>query len=566
MKKTKKIFALLITVVMVLSMGITAFASESNSHTITITNSDSSVQHIYEAYQVFAGDLDAAENKLSNIIWGSGVNGAALLTALQADATIGADFATCTTAADVADVLSGYANNSVKLDAFGTIVGQNLSTTVAGTSTATSSPYTIGVSGDGYYFIKDKNDTVTEGTESYSKYMLNVVKDVTIEAKDDQFPPHKEADKEIAAIGSDINYTVTMGVPNMNGYSTYTMVMNDKMSMGLTFKEISSVKVGSKTLTKVDAFEDDMDPTTVYTVTTSTDATTKETTVTLTFYDFIQYKGETGNIEVKYVATINEDARVGTEDEDGVRNDVTFTHSNNPYDSHSTSVTPHSETVTYVTEINLLKVDASDNTKKLAGAEFKLEGSALKTVLITGVKYEKAPYTAGEGETIDDAGPFYKLKDGSYTKTEPTDATAARYDDRNTTYVQVSYTNIVQKPAQGTVTYTGITDKDGKLQFTGLDAGTYTLTELTAPDGFNLLTSPIEITIGWNSETKKFTVTGTGATVAADGTISITVENNGGTQLPSTGGIGTTIFYIIGAILVVGAGVILVTRRRMNNK
>ena len=98
-----------------------------------------------------------------------------------------------------------------------------------------------------------------------------------------------------------------------------------------------------------------------------------------------------------------------------------------------------------------------------------------------------------------------------------------------------------------------MTGEDGKLltKFEGLANGTYTLVESTVPDGYNKL-ADTTVTIADSD------VTLTNLSQA------ITVVNKAGSELPSTGGIGTTIFYVIGAILVLGAGVLLVTRRRMN--
>ncbi len=110
--------------------------------------------------------------------------------------------------------------------------------------------------------------------------------------------------------------------------------------------------------------------------------------------------------------------------------------------------------------------------------------------------------------------------------------------------------------ASTTLTVTG--DATG-INVRGLAAGTYYLIEKTTADGYNLLTTPIEVTI---SAEGAATVGEGELFSAADSTI--TVNNQSGTVLPSTGGIGTTIFYVIGAILVLGAGILLVTRRRMN--
>ena len=102
-----------------------------------------------------------------------------------------------------------------------------------------------------------------------------------------------------------------------------------------------------------------------------------------------------------------------------------------------------------------------------------------------------------------------------------------------------------------------VTPEDGKITFAGLAAGTYTLTETETVDGFNLLTSPITVVIDAEGNA---TFTGEGAT-GADGTV--TIVNNKGAVLPSTGGIGTTMFYIVGSVLVIGAAVVLISKRRM---
>ena len=95
-----------------------------------------------------------------------------------------------------------------------------------------------------------------------------------------------------------------------------------------------------------------------------------------------------------------------------------------------------------------------------------------------------------------------------------------------------------------------MTVASGDIVIWGVDSDEdYSITELQAPKGYNLLNPP----------TKEVTVN-------ADNSTRIEVENYSGTELPSTGGIGTTILYIIGAILVLGAGILLVVRRRMNAK
>ena len=97
------------------------------------------------------------------------------------------------------------------------------------------------------------------------------------------------------------------------------------------------------------------------------------------------------------------------------------------------------------------------------------------------------------------------------------------------------------------------TSSTGKFTIKGLDAGTYNLTETKQPDGYNKLTTPVTIII---SDTGTITVNGTNVNP-------VEVENKSGSLLPSTGGMGTTLFYIFGAILVIGSGVVLITKKRM---
>lgn len=106
-------------------------------------------------------------------------------------------------------------------------------------------------------------------------------------------------------------------------------------------------------------------------------------------------------------------------------------------------------------------------------------------------------------------------------------------------------------------TATGVTmtsNSDSALVLNGLDAGTYYLEETKAPDGYNKLTDPVTVTITEDGKVNETT----------NGTVY--VSNNAGATLPSTGGMGTTLFYVIGGGLMVAAVVLLVTKKRMENK
>lgn len=247
----------------------------------------------------------------------------------------------------------------------------------------------------------------------------------------------------------------------------------------------------------------------VETLTKDTDYTVMQDGQVITF-KFENVKGWDGKkIDIKYTAKVNNNAVIGTS---GNENKVNLEYSNNPTQESSSEKTPDDKTRTFVTEFKLVKVDANDNSK-LAGVEFELTGTKLNTVLVT------------------DA-------DGNRT-------------------VQVTEEN---------VKITVKTDANGEIKFTGLAAGEYTLTETKPLEGYNILSEPIKITIGWTApadDNSACTWTYSDNVDTSGNIATITVENQGGAELPSTGGIGTTIFYVVGGLLVVGAAVLLVTRRKV---
>lgn len=558
MKQFKKLASLLLALIMALSMTATAFAANENQHTITITNEKEKEGHTYEAYQVFAGDI--SDGKLTNIEWGSGVNGDNVLAALKEMAE--SPYADCGSAQAVADVLAGFDNNSSQLDAFAAIVGQHLAT-AAGTSEEKASPYSITVTGDGYYLVKDKDTSLDEGEDAYTKYILEVIKNVTVTAKADApaidkkivEDDNKETTTANAAVGDTINYKLTSKVPAMDGYEKYFFIVHDTMTKGLTFDADSVVvKIGDDTLVA------DTD----YKVEYSTSTTTGETDVEIIFKDFITRKKQSGkNIVITYSAEVNENAVIGVE---GNPNKVTLEYSNNPYvkdngdpdnpdkPTEPTGRTPEKETYTYVTGIELIKIDGSTE-KRLAGAEFKITGEKLNKVLV-----RKDVFTES------DEGTYYKLKDGSYTEEAPNGQTEHddTYESTTVKYVKTVETDTVTTSSQ--VTAEAVVGADGILRFEGLSAGDYEITEITAPTGYNLLSDPINVNITWTApEDGETTCTWSSTTDDAtivDGRIQLTVENKTGAQLPSTGGMGTTIFYAAGIILMAGAVFFVIRRKR----
>ena len=495
MKHAKKLASLLMALVMVLGMSVgttvTAFAANTNAHTITITNDKSG--HTYTAYQVFAGDISAG--KLTNVEWGSGVNGADVL----ADLVKLEPYKDCKSAEDVADVLVSFGDDSAQLDAFAKVVGTHL-TTVAGTSTQTASPYTISVTGDGYYFVKDSGTIGTD--DAATKYILKVVGDVTVKAKAETPSIDKvivNADSANGSkgkgtaqdVGSVVNFELTSKVPAMDGYDTYTYIVNDTMSAGLTFNNDVAVTIGGEAYTNFTVAQNGQ-------------------SFTITFNNFITQKAKAGNaIVITYSATINEKALTT----DKETNTVNLEYSNNPNDNTSKGKTPDSIVYVYDFDIVIDKYTGNEATgTRLAGAKFVLKNAS------------------GKYYYYNESAKKVEWKDALSEATEVT------------------------------------TDQSGAAKFQGLDSGTYYLHETEAPAGYNLLKDDVAVTItatyGDDGQ-----ITSSSATLANNGQYQQVqkIENKSGATLPSTGGMGTTLLYIIGAILVVGAGVLLVARRRMHS-
>lgn len=633
MKRIRKIVSFVLAMVMVLAMSVPVMAADNHEHTITVKqNADDVTEHTYDAYQIFAGDLAEVDgNKvLSNIIWGSGVKGDDLLEALKNDEDLGSYFEDCKNAADVAQVLAGedFESSTVAkatlTDTFAGIVEENLSTTVAGTKKGSGS-IEIKVIGSGYYLVKDRDDTVDTENGAYSRFMLEVVGDATATVKSEV--PHGDkqvylegtngtfvpGDANYSNIGSHVSYVITSEVPNYAGYEYYYFIMNDTLSKGLTFDGASTltVTVGGRELIQSGEGVDNPE----YYVYTGDEA--DGYTFRLAFENIKNFTiGD--EIIVTYSATVNNEVEIGST---GNPNEWTLKYSNNPNESTRKDdprpglpldeengpfgETPKELTLTYVTELDIIKYANEVATDHLlAGAEFTLTGTSNQVVL-KGVEYYEASAD----------GTYYLLLDGTYTETAPSGTeyveigvgtaetttgyikneageyivpsnaadyvgetlyklvkgSADQYADVNTKYVKKTEAQTVSKDVNVSIEMT--TGADGKACFKGLGAGEYTLTETVTPEGFNTL-DPITIVISFRGpevvntgeEPGFWAMTWNGESIDGDATgiFKQNVINQSGSLLPSTGGIGTTIFYVLGGILVVGACVLLVVRKRMS--
>ena len=554
MKKFRRILALLLATVMVMSMGAVAFADDvPATYKITI-NKDATdkAAHTYGAYQIFKGDLAEEEGVkiLSNVQWGDNVNSATAISELKKIAAF-SSLADDATAADVAKAISDakLAKDSdgakAVADAFAAAtLGTPKTVTIAADKT---SGEITGLAA-GYYLVKDTADVTGEG--AYTRYILEVVSDVTV-AEKANVPSVVKKVKETndttgvvsgwqdAAdydIGDEIDYKLEGTLPGKFAeFKKYTIYkFTDELSAGLTYKD-GSAKVVLDT-------ESGTDITNMFDIAVSG----QNLTVTLKSDKDLRADNRfsaTSKIIVLYKATLNESAKIGSE---GNPNEVKLEFSNNPnWDGTGTpdkGETPKDKVTVFTYEIKALKVEPTSDAAIDQSAYDALTDEQKADYVKVGDMWQKTKALTGAGFTL------YKNVDGEYVK--------------------------VGDEITGVTTF----------EFKGTDAGKYKLVETTVPPTYNKC-EDIEITVKATydteaidpklktltvePETAGFTVKtakieGDNDHITTDGLITGKIVNQKGAALLSTGGIGTTLFYIVGAVLVIGAGILLVTRRRMS--
>ena len=553
MNKTfKKMISLMIALALVLAMGLTTMAA-----TVEVIDSDDYVaDRTFKAYKVFDGDYE--DGKLVNLTAGDGIDWDNVdWEAIQA---IGTGFGEVDSANALITALDG------KNTATGEKVAKVLKDATAGEGTTVANGDTLE---DGYYIIIDETELADNDVANAA--LLQVAGDkVTINVKTDKPKIEKKIDgnkdKDSATTGlvdtnnGQVNdlvpYVITSTVPDTTYYDNYYMEFVDTVSSGLDISALDAT--GDAAYSDYKVFVDDV----------AMDATQYELTVNgrQISVKFKNVKGLDGKVlKLTYNAKINKDAVVGV---DGNPNEVILKYTNSPDHSGDgefntddyTSETPKDVVITYLTGIKILKIDA--NTKDpLEGAEFQISGTRTVASVVSGTFFEEAT-----------DGTYYKLSNGSYTTDAPTDATADKYASTTTKYKKTVLDKVVKEETTA-VKVSAVSGPDGTIIFNDLGAGTYTFTEIAAPEGYNKLETPISVTISFTAPTGEiktgeeqctWTAEGDGAEFdSATGTVTVTIENNSGSTLPSTGGMGTTLFYILGAVLVLGAGVVLISRRRM---
>lgn len=502
MKYMKKLITLLAVLTLALAMAVPAFAATTTT-TYTITINNGT--GTYAAYQIFKGDLH--EKTLSNIEWGTNVTD-------EGQTALG-------NAADKAKTITTEADAK----AFAVEVAKYLTDPAAGTGTDS-----ITVSGPGYYLIK--NTSVGEG-EVFTDYILRVVGDVTVNPKSGK----PTLDKQIRhnetglwgvvgdnQIGDTVEFRTLTTVPIVSGYTQYTYVIHDEMSAGLTSNvrsnEDVTIKVNDETVLDKN----------YYTVTVD-EVNTNKFTVTVDVLNAIKDgKMVEGNtLYTYYTGILNEKAKVYN---DGKQDNKAYLeYSNNPHDNKTTNKTPEKVVYDWTFKMGVKKVDGADGTP-LTDAKFVLSKNGNCSLGTIG--------DDGTPSTTTDLINLIENSDGSYT------------------VAPAGYTgSVVNVMTAGDITINGLDD-----------ATEYYLYETKAPAGYNRLTDAVKfkITATYNDTGDSWTRVTAAVNDVEQSSVSVQVANNKGSTLPSTGGIGTTLFYVIGGVLMAVAAVLLVTKKRMNNK
>ncbi len=578
MKNNKRALAMMTAAFMAITplaaTGMTAFAT-----TITVDKVENdTTEHGYKAYPIITGKLASDGTTLTAMKWNTALNLDKLAEALTGFDEAFEDFTATTTPEEFADMVKDFENMEGLAKVFNDKAILPLTAGQALTPGETNYTYTVD-NKDGWYLIRDESAAGKIKSANILEVRGNAPAITpkfslpTLEKKITAADGTNPVDANTAAIGDDVYYKLSSNVPKLTGYDHYYFIVTDTLSPGLTFNPDSmQVKIGDLTITKDDETINPSENQKYYIVTKAVDNGTQIKVVFENFLETVKEKNIAENtpVTITYNATLNEGAEI--DPAKGNPNTANLTYSNNPNykgdgtpsetpdeptppegDNPSDVVgkTPDDKVNTFTTAIKIKKVD--ENTQPLTGASFKLTGENLKNVKVA----------SGSSFVADTAGDYYKLNDGSYTKTAPTEATSAKYDG-TTKYKKVDTAGTFVEATEGTSVEATV-DAQGYITFYGLKPGNYSLEETVVPDTYNKApdeTFDIAAT-SLSEDAATWAIQNNESFTLENNIFEITIKNKKGNTLPSTGGIGTKLFYIFGGLLVAGSGVLLITKKRM---
>ena len=538
MKKViKKLLAALLAVAMVCAMAIPAFAENSEG--------DVDSHHTYSAFQIFKGDVEGnniKDFKISNVDWGSNIinNSDDFLNKLREADHIGPLFTNAKSAQEVLAVISQWHDSDDYSIAFARFVCHYLYSNDANPTyvvRAGSNALTIPEAKAGYYLFVDTTDfSKDDSYHSYNSFLLMVTKgnwNVPITPKAEKPTVEKKVydnpdgtstggfgSSADHAINEKFQFQLTATLPDSTNraydyYDKYSVIFHDTLSDGITYDkddELDSVVIKSNgnTYNFTDSSKYTIDTTDLesqnsFVVNIDVKACAKDAGFDL---------NDGATITVTYTAHLNDKAYVNTAGGSTSNiNKVYLTYSNNPKDESSIGKTPESTPVyVYTYQLNNTKHQDTEKGPALEGACFRLYS-------------DEACTDQSEVQLYQKDGFYYPIKD------------------------VLGKEAVEMKSAA-----------NGTFNVKGLDAGTYYLKEITPPDGYSAC-KVIPVTIKAD-HSRNDQVNLEGSNLTND----IVNIKAGGITLPSTGGIGTTLFYVVGGGLMVAAIVLLVTKKRMENK
>lgn len=503
MKKFKKIASLVLAASMMIAMPVSVASTTMVAYAATVQGPvtlsvPEDDTHTYEVYQIFTGDYDDTTKKLSNVKWGQ--NGA-----LPEGAKVG-DVVADSVLTDLQSVATSTDDQTklTKIKSYASLTAENKFGTVS-KDASLSVP-------TGYYLVKDTDKSLDDTNDAYTTYITMVVGDTVIKRKavkpsSDKTVQDEAGDAEEGATDGygksadhDINET-------FNFKLTATIPADADIaaysSYPITFSDTMSKGITFENIVSVKVNDNDVKG---YTLSDNAkNGLNGEATWTLTTPDLKSYVSadKATTVEVVYAAHLNEDAKINAASGDTTNINTSHIEYNNNPNGKGTGKTPDQPTYVFTFGINNKKVIDTADGQPLKDAGFKLykEDGATEYALI--------------------------------------------YDSAKNAYrpVKSNETSEEMKSAE-----------NGTFNVIGLDAGTYVLKETTTPAGYN---TAADTTIVISATHKDKYVD-----LSKSENLDNTIIDKTGTNLPTTGGMGTTILYVAGAILVIAGAAVLVIKKR----